>query len=61
MIEQRTIGRIAMTIVNNKTMPIRKSEEEKSEGRVREYVKHQRKEESGQLKAVWDKGATGKA
>lgn len=31
------------------------------ESRVKKYVKHQQKEELGQLKAVWDKGATGKA
>ena len=31
------------------------------EARVMMYVRNQEKEESGQLKAVWDKGATGKA
>ncbi len=31
------------------------------EGRIRNYVNHQEKEEAGQLQAVWDKGATGRA
>ena len=31
------------------------------EKRVRNYIKYQQEQDSGQLKAAWDKGATGKA
>ena len=31
------------------------------EERIRKYVRYQEQQESGQLKAVWDKGATGGA